>query len=297
MVEIILHLLVIACIYGILSVGLNFMTGSTGLFHFGLAGFYGIGAYTSALLAKAGVPFLLCLLGAIVFTGFVSFIIGIPTLRLVGDYLAVVTMGLGEIARAVFKNWVSLTGGYMGLRNIPKASFLSFEAQTRLSYLIFAAVALLLSLIVLQSLLYSPFGRVLRAVREDEMAAQAIGKNTFNFKMWSLVIGSGTAGLAGAIFAHYINVISPADFVMWLSFFILLIIMLGGLGNYVGGLVGTFIFVFVREGLRFVGLPPSISAPLQQLIFGLLLIFATIYLPQGIIPERTQVVKEESSHA
>ena len=297
MIEIILHLLVIACIYGILSVSLNFMTGSTGLFNLGLAAFYGIGAYTSALLAKSGVPFWLCLLSAILFTAFVSFVIGIPTLRLVGDYLAVVTMGLGEIARAVFKNWVGLTGGYMGLRNIPKASFLSFEAQTRLSYLIFAAAALVVVSIALESLLNSPFGRVLRAIREDEMAAQAIGKNTFRFKMWSMVIGSGVAGLAGAIFAHYINVISPADFVMWLTFFILLIIMLGGLGNYLGGIVATFIFVFVREGLRFVGLPPSISAPLQQLIFGLLLIFATIYLPKGIIPERTQIVKEDGSHA
>jgi branched-chain amino acid transport system permease protein len=112
-----------------------------------------------------------------------------------------------------------------------------------------------------------------------------------------MVIGSGIAGLSGALFAHYINVISPADFVMWLTFFVFLIIMLGGLGNYLGGIVATFIFVLVREGLRFVGLPPSISAPLQQLIFGLLLIFATIYLPQGIIPERRQVVREESSHA
>ena len=174
MLEIILHLLVIACIYGILSVSLNFMTGSTGLFNLGLAAFYGIGAYTSALLAKAGVPFWLCLLSAILFTAFVSFVIGIPTLRLVGDYLAVVTMGLGEIARAVFKNWVSLTGGYMGLRNIPKASFLSFEAQTRLSYLIFAAVALVVVFIALESLLHSPFGRVLRAIREDEMAALSL---------------------------------------------------------------------------------------------------------------------------
>lgn len=297
MVEIILHLLVIACIYAILSISLNLMTGSTGLFNLGLAAFYGIGAYTSALLAKAGVPFWLCILGSVIFTGFVGFLIGIPTLRLVGDYLAVVTMGLGEIARAVFKNWVGLTGGYMGLRNIPKASFLSFEAQTRLSYLIFAAAALLVTFIAMESLLHSPFGRVLRAVREDEMAAQAIGKDTFRFKMWSMVIGSGIAGLAGAIFAHYINVISPADFVMWLTFFILLIIMLGGLGNYLGGIVATFIFVLVREGLRFVGLPPSISAPLQQLIFGLLLIFATIYLPKGIIPERTQIVKEETGHA
>ena len=297
MIQITLHLLIIASIYAILSISLNLMTGSTGLFNLGLAGFYGVGAYTSALLAKAGVPFLLSLFGAMILAGSVGFLIGIPTLRLVGDYLAVVTMGLGEIARAVFKNWVNLTGGYMGLRNIPKASFLSYEVQTRLAYLIFAVITLIIVYVVVESLLNSPFGRVLRSIREDEMAAQALGKDTFKFKMWSMVIGSGIAGLSGALFAHYINVISPADFVMWLTFFVFLIIMLGGLGNYLGGIVATFIFVLVREGLRFVGLPPSISAPLQQLIFGLLLIFATIYLPQGIIPERRQIVREESSHA
>jgi branched-chain amino acid transport system permease protein len=297
MEQIILHLLVVVAIYGILSISLNFMTGTTGLFNLGLAAFYGIGAYSSALLAKAGVPFWLCLLGGVVISALIGFLIGFPTLRLVGDYLAVVTMGLGEIARAVFKNWVDLTGGFMGLRKIPKANFFSFELQTRLEYLIFAVIVLIIVYFIMQSLLNSPFGRTLRAIREDEMAAQAIGKNTFWFKMWAMAIGSGTAGLAGALFAHYINVISPADFVMWLTFFIFLIIMLGGLGNNLGAIIATAIFVLGREGLRFVGLPPSISAPLQQLIFGLLLIFATIYLPRGIIPERTQIVKEDGSHA
>jgi branched-chain amino acid transport system permease protein len=193
----------------------------------------------------------------------------------------------------VFKNWVSLTGGFMGLRKIPKASFLGFELHSRLEYLIFSVIVLIIVYVVIERLLGSPFGRVLRAIREDEMGAEAIGKDTFRFKMWAMLIGSGTAGLAGALFAHYINIISPADFVMWLTFFIFLIIMLGGLGNNAGAVVATVIFVLGREGLRFVGLPPSISAPLQQLIFGLLLIFATIYLPKGLIPERQQMVKAE----
>jgi branched-chain amino acid transport system permease protein len=303
MIEIILHLLIVVTIYAILSISLNFMTGTTGLFNLGLAAFYGIGAYASALLAKAGAPFLLALLGGILVSAAIAFVISIPTLTLVGDYLAVVTMGLGEIARAVFKNWVSLTGGFMGLRKIPKASFFGFELHSRLEYLIFSIIVLVVVYFAIQRVLSSPFGRVLRAIREDEMGAQAIGKNTYRFKMWAMLIGSGTAGLAGALFAHYINIISPADFVMWLTFFIFLIIMLGGLGNNLGAIIATVIFVLGREGLRFVGLPPSISAPLQQLIFGLLLIFATIYLPKGLIPERQQHFKpepdltKEASHA
>lgn len=297
MIEIILHLFVIVTIYAILSISLNLMTGTTGLFNLGLAAFYGIGAYTSALLAKAGVPFAFALAGGMLLAAVMGFLVGLPTLHLVGDYLAVVTMGLGEIARAVFKNWVSLTGGFMGLRLIPKPSFLSYEIQTRLEYLVFSCVVLIVVYILVERLIHSPFGRVLRAIRQDEMAAQALGKHTFRFKMWAMVIGSGIAGLAGALFAHYINVISPDDFRMLLTFFIFLIIMLGGLGNNLGAIIATVIFVLAREGLRFVGLPPSISAPLQQLIFGLLLIFATIYLPRGIIPERTQIVKKEGSHA
>jgi branched-chain amino acid transport system permease protein len=288
MLEIILHLFIVVAIYAILAISLNLMSGTTGLFNLGMAAFYGIGAYTSAILAKAGVPFVFSMLGAVVMAGFLAFLLGIPTLRLVGDYLAVVTMGLGEIARAVFKNWVSLTGGFMGLRKIPKAGFFGFELTTRLEFLIFALVMLALVWLIMHSLLSSPFGRVLRAIREDETAAQALGKNSFRFKLWAMIIGSGIAGLAGSLFAHYINVVSPADFVMWLTFFVFLIIMLGGVGNNVGALIATVIFVLGREGLRFAGLPPSISAPLQQLIFGLLLIFATIYLPKGLIPERPQ---------
>jgi len=292
MIEIILHLLIVVTIYAILSISLNFMTGTTGLFNLGLAAFYGIGAYASALLAKAGAPFLLALLGGILVSAAIAFVISIPTLTLVGDYLA-----------GVFKNWVSLTGGFMGLRKIPKASFFGFELHSRLEYLIFSIIVLVVVYFAIERLLNSPFGRVLRAIREDEMGAQAVGKNTYRFKMWAMLIGSGTAGLAGALFAHYINIISPADFVMWLTFFIFLIIMLGGLGNNLGAIIATVIFVLGREGLRFVGLPPSISAPLQQLIFGLLLIFATIYLPKGLIPERQQRFKpepgltKEGSHA
>ena len=303
MVEILLHLLIVMVIYAILAISLNFMTGTTGLFNLGLAAFYGIGAYASALLAKAGAPFIVAMLGGILISMLMAFIIGLPTLQLVGDYLAVVTMGLGEIARSVFKNWVDLTGGYNGLRNIPGASFFGFELTSRVEYLIFSVMVLIIVYFFVERLLKSPFGRVLRAIREDEMAAQAIGKNTFRYKMWALIIGSGMAGLSGALFAHYINVISPADFVMWLTFFIFLIIMLGGLGNNIGAIIATAIFVLGREGLRFIGLPASISAPLQQLIFGILLIFATIYLPKGIIPERRQQVKpkvereKEGSHA
>jgi branched-chain amino acid transport system permease protein len=154
-----------------------------------------------------------------------------------------------------------------------------------------SAIFLVIVYILAEALIRSPFGRVLKGIREDEMAVQALGKNTFWFKMWSLVISAGIAGLAGSLFAHYMGFIDPSSFGMWITFFILLIIMLGGLGNNLGAMVGAVIFVVVREGLRFVGLPPAIAAPLQQLLFGVLLIVMTIFAPRGLIPERKAVTR------
>jgi branched-chain amino acid transport system permease protein len=289
----IVHLLVIITIYAILAISLNLVVGATGLFNLGHAAFYGIGAYTSALLVKAGVPWPLAALASMALAGFTAFIVGIPTLRLVGDYLAVVTMGLGEITRAVFKNWISLTRGPMGLPGIPHASLpglVVFDSAEK--FLVLGVVCLLLVYLVAERLLRSPYGRVLKGIREDEAAVQALGKNTYRFKMWSLIVGSAMSGLAGSLFAHYITFIDPSSFVMWLTFFIFLIIVLGGLGNNLGAVAVTVVFVALREGLRFVGLPGWLNpAALQQLIFGVLLIIATIFVPRGLIPERKVVYK------
>lgn len=290
MVALIIHLLVLATIYGILALSLNLVTGVTGLFNLGHAAFFGIGAYASAILTKLGVPWLLAVLVAILLAGLVAFIVGIPTLRLVGDYLAVVTMGLGEITRAVFKNWDAVTNGPVGLRDIPSASLFGFQFDTPEKRLVLGLVCLLLCYLLIERLLRSPFGRVLKSIREDEVAAQAMGKDVFRFKMWSLVIGSAMAGLAGSLLAHHVGFIDPSNFVMWLTFFIFLIIVLGGMGNNLGALVVTLIFVGLREGLRFVpsgALPAWVNpAALQQLLFGVLLVIATILIPRGLIPER-----------
>jgi branched-chain amino acid transport system permease protein len=274
------------------------VVGATGLFNLGHAAFYGIGAYTSALLVKAGVPWLVAVLASMALAGLTAFVVGIPTLRLVGDYLAVVTMGLGEIARAVFKNWLPVTRGPMGLPGIPHASLLGFQFNTAGRFLVLGAACLLLSYLLAQRLLHSPFGRVLKGIREDEAAVQALGKNVYRFKMWILIIGSALAGLAGSLFAHYVTFIDPGSFVMWLTFFILLIIVLGGLGSNLGAVVVAVGFVALREGLRFVRLPAWLNpAALQQLIFGVLLIIATIFVPRGLIPERKVIYKRGHKRA
>jgi len=290
------HLLVIAVIYSILSISLNMAVGVTGLFNMGHAAFFGIGAYTAAILSLAGTPFWLDMLAAVCMCGLVAALIGLPTLRLVADYLAVATMGLGEIARAVFKNWTSLTGGTMGLRGIPQASLFGLTFISTARFLGLSVACLLVVYAVAEGLLHSPFGRVLKSIREDEIAAQSCGKDTYWFKMWALVISAGMAGVAGSLYVHYINFIDPTSFTMWITFFLLLIIMVGGLGNNLGAVLASVMFVAVREGLRFIGLPTSIGAPLQQLILGVLLLLVTILAPQGLIPER-KIIARQTDHA
>lgn len=292
------HLLVIVTIYGILAISQNLILGVTGMFNLGHAAFYGIGAYTSALLAKAGMPWLFAMLAGMILAGFVAFLVGIPTVRLVGDYLAVVTMGLGEIVRAVLKNWISVTRGPMGLPGIPHASLFGFEFATTEEFLILGVVCLVAVYIIAERLLRSPFGRVVKAIREDETAVQALGKDTERFKLWVLIIGSAMAGLAGSLFAHYITFVDPTSFVIWLTMFIILIVMLGGLGNNLGAVVAAVVFVFAREGMRFLDLPDWLNTgALQQLIFGLLLIIITIYKPSGLVPERKVTYRRSRAHA
>jgi branched-chain amino acid transport system permease protein len=285
--QLIVHLAVIICIYGILALSLNLIIGMTGLFTIGHAAFFGIGAYASAILTRVGIPWFFSMLTGVALASLLAFLIGLPTLRLVGDYLAIVTLGAAEIARAVFRNWIPVTRGPMGLPGIPDAAIFGIRFNTAEEYLGLGLVCLAVVFIISQRIVYSPFGRVLKGIREDESATQSLGKNTYRFKMVIFIVGCGMAGLAGSLYAHYIGFIDPTSFVMWLTFFIVLIIMLGGLGNNVGALVATVVFVLLREGLRFVELPERLNpAALQQLIFGLLLIVVTLFMPRGLMPER-----------
>jgi branched-chain amino acid transport system permease protein len=280
------HVLIVGVIYAMLAVSLNPILGTTGLFNMGHHAFFGIGAYVAALLSLAGAPFLVSTLAGGIGAAVVAFVIGLPTLTLSADTLAVVTLGFGEIARAIFNNWLSLTKGPMGLIGIPGPTVLGFAFDTPARFLGLSVVFLGVVLFLTERLVRCPFGRVLRGIREDETATVCLGKNTFWFKMWVFAWGAAMAGIAGSLYAHYIGYIDPSSFTLWLTFFMILILMLGGLGNNLGAVVASLFFVGAREGLRFLGLPTSIAAPLQQIIFGILLLAVTIARPRGLIPER-----------
>ncbi len=282
--EYLLHILVISGIYVILTLSLNLIVGFTGLPSMGHAAFSCIGAYTSSLLAlNMGLsPWIGLLVGACV-AALSGILIGYPSVRLKGDYLALTTFGLGVIIYSIAKNWVSLTRGPMGLPGIPGFSIFGFQLSEIWSYLLLVLVFVMITIFVIRRVVNSPFGRILRSIREDEVASEALGKNTTKYKLLVFIIGAFFAGIAGSLYAHYITFIDPSSFTVMESITILLMVIFGGMGSISGSVVGALILVVFPELLRFVGMPSSIAAPMRQMIYGLLLIVLMLKRPQGIM--------------
>jgi branched-chain amino acid transport system permease protein len=282
--EYLLHILVITGIYIILTLSLNLILGYTGLPAFGHMAFSCVGAYTSSLLAlQYGIsPWIGLMLGACV-AGVLGLVIGLPSVRLKGDYLALATFGSAVIVYSVAKNWVSLTRGPLGLPGIPGFSFFGVALASVLSYLILVAAFVLLTYIVLWRTVNSPFGRVLRAIREDEIAAQAMGKDVNRYKLMVFILGAFFAGIAGSLYAHYITFIDPSSFTVMESITVLLMVVFGGMGSLRGSFIGASVLIILPELLRFVGLPSAIAAPLRQMIYGFLLVILMLKRPQGIV--------------
>jgi len=276
-------------IYIIFSLSLNLEVGYTGLFNFGHVAFFGIGAYTSALLTFHNIPFGLSLFIALAMAGLWGFLLSLPILRLRGDHFGIATLGFGEIIRMVFQNEVWLTKGPMGLPGIPKPILFSYRFASLWQYLFLALGFTALTFFLLRIILRSPFGRVLKAIREDEVAAEALGKDVFRFRVKSFVIGSVFAGLAGTLWGHYTTFISPGDFTLLETILVLLIVVLGGKGTEWGPVLGAVVLIFFQESLRFLRLPAEWTrylAPLQQMIFGALLVLVMILKPDGLVREK-----------
>ncbi len=284
--EYFLHILIISGIYIILTLSLNLIVGFTGLPALGHIAFACVGAYTSSLLAlNYGIsPWIGLVIGAW-FASILGLIIGFPSIRLKGDYLALATFGFGVIVYSVSKNWVDLTRGPMGLPGIPRFSFLGFELQPVWAYLVLVIAFVFITSFVINRIIDSPFGRILKSIREDEIASISIGKNVNKYKLTVFVIGAFFAGIAGSLYAHYITFIDPSSFTVMESIAVLLMVVFGGMGNIKGSFIGALILVIFPEMLRFLGMPSSVAAPLRQMIYGLLLIVLMIKRPQGIVGE------------
>lgn len=281
----VLQVLTLAGINIILAVSLNLINGFTGQFSIGHAGFMAIGAYTSAFLSvtygermeaalrflpegpRRGVVLVLVLAVGAVCAAIAGFLVGVPSLRLRGDYLAIVTLGFGEIIRVFILN-IDAVGGARGYSGIPK--------YANFGWVCFFAVA---TIVVVSRIVDSSFGRTLLAVREDEIAAEAMGVDTTRAKVISFVISSAIAGIAGGLFAHYLMYVHTNSFTFLKSIEIIIMIVLGGLGSITGSVVGAVLYIVLTEGLR-------TFEQYRMVTFSLLLILIMIFRPQGLMGHR-----------
>lgn len=281
-----LHIFIMISIYTILSLSLNLVVGYAGLLSLCHAAFYGIGAYAcTLLLVYVGLPYWASVPLAVVSAAALSFAISIPSLRLRGDYFVLASLGFQIIVFTVLYNWVSVTNGPYGITGIPQPSLAGVRIDSIRAYFVFSfaiAVACALLLYLLQN---SPFGRTLKAIREDEVASAALGKNVARFKITAFAVAAAFASLAGVLFAGYMRYLDPTTFTVSESFFILSIIIIGGAGNFTGPILGTVLMVILPEALRLLSIPDSIGAGLRQVIYGTLIILILRFRPQGIFGE------------
>lgn len=269
--------LIFAGIYAVLALGLNVIVGFAGLLNLGFAAFYAIGAYTYALLnTRAGLDFWLCLPLAGVFASLAGLFLAIPALRLKGDYLAIVTLGFGEIVRLVLNNWDSLTNGPNGITGIARPSLagFTFTGLTAFYFVVFALVVI--SLVVIRRVKYSRIGRAWIAIRENEIAGSTVGINTTRYKLYAFTFGTFWAGIAGVLFASKMQFVSPESFTFMESVLILSMVILGRIGSAYGAVVGAFILVILPEVLRDLQL-------YRMLILGIGLVLLMVFRPQGLL--------------
>jgi branched-chain amino acid transport system permease protein len=278
----IIHLLIIIGIWIILVAGLNVALGYTGLLNLGHVAFFAIGAYTSALLVKAGVPFVVAFIAAGLFASVWGYGLMFATRKLKGDYLALATLGFAYIVGSLLTNWTDLTRGPMGIPGIPKPSFFGFNISSNLMYLGFVAVVCVLSLLVMWRIVKSPFGKLLQACRDDELGLRILGKNTFALKWKAMMISAFFAGIAGSLFAHYITFIDPTSFHLEEIILMLTILIVGGIASLRGSVVATFVIILIPESLRFLSLPSAIVGPLRQVIYAMILLGILLYRPRGL---------------
>jgi len=271
-----LTIMILGCLHAMIAVGLCLLVGHAGQISLGHAGFYGLAAYTSAYLSTTwGLPVELSMLAGVVLTVVVSILVGMPSLKLKGHYLAMATLGFGIILSILFTETVDITGGPSGFVGIPRLSLAGFELHRDVD--IFRVVAILLCLLVWLcfNVLHSRMGRALRALHTSDQAAQAMGIDVARHKLFVFVLSAGFAGLAGVLYAHYLTFIAPASFGFMFSVELMVMVVLGGMVSVPGAIIGAFFITILPELLR-------AFEDIEIILFGLILVVCMIFLPDGL---------------
>lgn len=281
-----------ACIYGLMTISLNLSWGITGLVNLGIAGFFGIGAYTSALLTTGlQWPVAVGIVAAMVAGALAGAGLTFATLRLRDDYLAIVTLGFAEIVRLVIMNELWLTNGSDGISGIPAPFARTYGYSFALPFLGLMLVLLFIAYFLARRVQRSPYGRVLRAIRDDAEVTAVAGKDVVRFKLKTFALSTAIAGAAGALYGHYTSFIAPDVFAPLLTIYIFLALTIGGTGNMRGAVLGAFVLIGILESSRFFPhLLPGFSAvqhaALREMLVAVVFIACLTFRPNGLISER-----------
>jgi len=282
-----IYVISLIAIYGILTASLNLSVGYTGILSVAQAAFMGIGAYAvGILLTEWGLNFFYALPVGMAIAGLTAGGLAWATLRLKGEYYVIASFGFQVIIYSILLNWISLTGGPFGIRQIPRPEAFGFTFLGPTRYAILTLAFLAISLWIAWRVGESPYGKVLRAIREDEAAAASIGKNVSRYKIVIFTVSAMLASVGGALYAGLITYIDPFTFTIHESIFILALVIIGGSGNVYGSVVGAAVLISIPEMLRFFDVPTTVASPIREILYGALMIIFLRFRPKGLLPER-----------
>ena len=281
--EYLINLAILFGIYSMLALSLNLVVGMSGLVSLAQAAFYGIGAYATAIgMTSLGLGFFTTILLGMVINAAIAFVVGKILARFQGDYYAIVSAGLSIIVFSILLNWKSVTNGPLGIFGIGKPEIAGYAFYSNSAFLMLTLVFSLVIYAIYWWIDRSSFGRVLKALREDEKLTQIMGYKTKYYKSVIFVLSAALSGVSGAFFASYIAFIDPSTFQLKEGIFLFTIIIVGGLSSARGSVIGALILISLPEVLRFIGLPYETAAQMQQIIYGAMLLLMMIFKPQGL---------------
>jgi branched-chain amino acid transport system permease protein len=279
--------LVLAEIYVLLALSTNLLVGIVGIFSVSQAAVFGVGAYvTAALIMSETLPYPAALAVAACVCVLLNVLVTLPSLRVAGDYFVVTSFGIQLLATAVFTNWTEGTGGANGLPAIPPPALFGFEVDSTRAYLALTSIALAAGCLCFALVMRAPYGRLLRAIREDELAVAALGRGVLGAKVGAAAIAGAFGGVAGGLYASFLSFIDPSSFDLDASILLVTMVVVGGARTLAGSVVGPFLLLALPQLLALIEIPTSIAAAARQLIYGLLLIAFMLFRPQGLVGQR-----------
>ena len=279
--------IVLAEIYVLLGLSTNLLVGIVGIFSVSQAAVFGVGAYLTAfLLMHTALPFPVAVLLAAAFCVGLNILVTLPSLRVSGDYFVVTSFGIQLLATAVFTNWTGGTGGANGLPGVPAPLILGHEFTEPTEFIALTTIGIALGCLCFWLMMRAPFGALLRAIREDELAVAALGKSVLGAKVSAAALAGAFAGSAGGLYATFLSFVDPSSFDLDASIFLLTMVVVGGARTLAGSVLGPFVLLALPQILALIDIPTSIAAAARQLIYGLLLIVFMLFRPQGLLGEK-----------